>query len=221
MSKRERSLVLYVDGASRGNPGPAGIGVVMRDGDRGPVLSEISESIGRSTNNVAEYRALLRALDEARALGADVVEIRSDSSLLINQLNGIYKVKSPDLAPLFLDAHRRLRAFRKWSASHIPRSQNAAADALANRAIDLAHPEEIVEYAVLIEERAAGFVARVPALPGVRVKGKTRSEALELAQLAAEQTIERLREAGTPLPREERIRLRRRPWPSTGSGHPE
>jgi len=208
MSKRERSILLYVDGASRGNPGPAGIGVVIRAGERGPVLKEISEYIGPSTNNVAEYRALLRALEEAHALGAEAVEIRSDSNLLINQLNGVYKVKSAGLGPLFLDARRRLQAFPNWSARHVPRGQNAAADALANRAIDLANPEEVVEYAVLIEEGDSGFVAKVPALPGVRVRGKTRSEALELAQLAAEQAVERLREGGKPLPREERIRLR-------------
>ncbi|MGH2349175.1 MAG: reverse transcriptase-like protein [bacterium] len=200
--------MLFVDGASRGNPGPAGIGVVLRNGDRGPVLKEISEYIGRSTNNEAEYRALLKGLDEARALGAEIAEIRSDSNLLINQLNGIYKVKSAALGPLFLEARNRLGAFRDWSARHVPRGQNAAADALANRAIDLANPEETVEYAVLIEEGQSGFIARVPALAGVKVKGKTRSEALELAQLAAEQAVERLREDGRPLPREERIRLR-------------
>jgi len=208
MSKRDRSLVLYVDGASRGNPGPAGIGIVIRDGDRGPVLKEISEYIGRATNNVAEYRGLLKALDEARALGGAAIEIHSDSNLLVNQLTGAYKVKSPDLAPLFLEAVKRLRTFGAWSARHVPRAHNAAADALANRAIDLANPEESVEYAVLIEESDSGFVARVPALAGVKAKGKTRSEALELAQLAAKRAVERLREDGKPLPREERIRLK-------------
>ena len=207
-SRREKSILLHVDGASRGNPGPAGIGIVIRKGDGGPILREISEYIGRATNNVAEYRALLRALDEARALGADGVEVRSDSNLLINQLIGTYKVKSPDLAPLYVDAVQRLRTFAKWSARHVPRSHNAAADALANRAIDLAHPEETLEFSVLIDEDDSGFTARVPALPGVKVRGKTRSEALELASLAAEQAIERLRDAGRPVPREERIQLR-------------
>lgn len=208
MSKRDRHLVLYVDGASRGNPGPAGIGIVIWEGERGPVLREISEYIDRATNNVAEYRALLRALDEARTLGAAGVEVRSDSNLLINQLTGSYKVKSPDLSPLYMDAIQRLRTFGKWSARHVPRSHNAAADSLANRAIDLAHPEELLEFGVLIDEDDSGFTARVPALPGVKVRAKTRSEVLELARLAAEQAVERLSDAGRPIPREERIQLR-------------
>lgn len=207
-STRDRHVVVYVDGASRGNPGPAGIGIVLWEGERGPVLKEISEYIDRATNNVAEYQALLRALDEAHALGATGVEVRSDSNLLINQLTGAYKVKSPDLAPLHAEARRRLATFAKWSARHVPRSHNAAADALANRAIDLAHPEEILEYGVLIDEDDSGFTARVPALPGVKVRGKTRSEVLELARLAAEQAVERLSDAGRPVPREERIQLR-------------
>jgi ribonuclease HI len=217
MSKRERALVLFVDGASRGNPGPAGIGIVIRDGDRGPILKEISEYVGRTTNNVAEYRALLKALEAAHELGAASIEIRSDSNLLINQLTGTYKVKSTDLGPLFLEATRRLRTFEDWAARHVPRSQNAAADALANHAIDQAHPEQVFEFSVLIEPQGSGFVARVPALPGVKVRGKTRSEVLELAQLAAEQAIERLRDAEKPIPKEERIRLAFKSQPERGT----
>src|SRR3990170_2647056 len=112
--KPSAALALYVDGASRGNPGPAGIGIVVKD-PTGRVVSEISEFIGRGTNNVAEYRALIRALEEAATLGARSVVVRSDSELLVRQLTGEYKVKSPDLSPLHLETHRLLKAFPKAS----------------------------------------------------------------------------------------------------------
>jgi len=128
-------LKLYVDGASRGNPGPAALGVAVVDG-RGRVVAEVAEYLGKATNNVAEYRALLRALDEARARGADELEIFADSDLLVQQVNGTYRVKSPHLIPLHEEATAALREFRRWRITHIPRQGNAAADALANKAID-------------------------------------------------------------------------------------
>lgn len=199
-------LALYVDGASRGNPGPAGIGVVLKDA-KGRVIAEISEFIGRGTNNVAEYRALIRALEEAAALGAREVVVRSDSELLVRQLSGEYKVKSPDLSPLHLDAHRLLKGFAKRTFERIPRGENAAADALANRALDASAPEPAhVEFSALVEPGGIGFFARVPAL-GLEVEGTTRSDALERARAAVLQEVKLMRNAGRALPKEERLRI--------------
>lgn len=130
-------LRLFVDGAARGNPGPAAIGVVVQDG-RGRVIAEVGETLGETTNNVAEYRALLRGLREARKRKADDLEIRTDSDLLVRQINGTYRVKSPHLIPLHGEAIAALGAFRRWRIAHIPRTDNAAADALANKALDAA-----------------------------------------------------------------------------------
>ncbi|GIV15171.1 MAG: ribonuclease H [Armatimonadota bacterium] len=126
-------MKLYIDGASRGNPGKAGIGVLLCN-DTGEPLKEISESIGETTNNVAEYRALIRALEEARALGADTVEVYTDSELLARQINGLYGVHSPHLQPLFHRARALLRLFKSASVQHIPRSRNQIADRLAKAA---------------------------------------------------------------------------------------
>lgn len=128
-------LVLHTDGAARGNPGPAGIGVVIED-DAGVTLAEVGEYIGETTNNVAEYRALLRALAEAKRLGADYVEIRSDSELLVRQISGQYRVKHPNLVPLHQEATSWLKGFGGFSVVHVPRAENARADALANWALD-------------------------------------------------------------------------------------
>ncbi|MBI4277822.1 MAG: ribonuclease HI family protein [Armatimonadetes bacterium] len=130
-------LVAYIDGASRGNPGPAAIGVVIQHG-QGRVLREIAEYLGETTNNVAEYRALLRALAEAEALGAAELVVLTDSELLARQLQGQYRVRSAALTPLFGEAMARLRRFHRAAVRHVPRRRNAAADALANRALDQA-----------------------------------------------------------------------------------
>lgn len=126
--------VLYTDGASRGNPGPAAIGAVIRDG-KGVVLARISRSIGRTTNNQAEYRAIIAALEEASRLGAASVEVRSDSELAVKQINGRYRVKNPALKPL----HQRIRelqsSFLTFAIVAIPRHQNAEADRLSNAAL--------------------------------------------------------------------------------------
>lgn len=126
-------MKVYIDGASRGNPGKAGIGVLLCNDADEPV-KEISESIGETTNNVAEYRALIRALEEARALGADTVEVYTDSELLARQINGLYGVHSPHLQPLYRRARALLRLFKSASVQHIPRSQNQRADRLAKAA---------------------------------------------------------------------------------------
>jgi len=206
MSPASRDLVLIVDGASRGNPGPSAIGVVIKDA-HGKVLREIGEYIGEFTNNVAEYRALLRALEEAKEMGAGAVEVRSDSDLLVSQLQGSYKVKSPDLGPLYLDAIRLLRGFSRYTVTKIPRGQNAAADALANHAIDQAFPESTLEFSAIVEKEDKLYVARVPAF-GVKGYGATRSEALEMARDEVIERIRELRTQGKGLPKEERIRLR-------------
>ncbi len=127
-------LIVRIDGASRGNPGRAAIGVVVLDGST-PVR-EIGEAIGIATNNIAEYRALLRGLQEAASLGARTVRVQSDSELLVRQLRGQYKVKSEALAPLYREARQRMQRFEDVVVTHVPREQNARADALANRALD-------------------------------------------------------------------------------------
>ncbi|MBV8998744.1 MAG: ribonuclease HI family protein [Solirubrobacterales bacterium] len=130
-------LVLHVDGGARGNPGPAAIGVVISD-PGGEVLDEVAETIGAATNNVAEYRAVLRGLERARALGASEVEIVNDSELVARQLTGAYKVKHPALKPLYAEAIAALRGFDSWRIHSVPRAQNARADELVNEALDTA-----------------------------------------------------------------------------------
>ena len=128
------ALTICFDGASRGNPGKAAIGVVVLR--NGVPVREISETIGQATNNVSEYRALLRGLEEAEALGARRVQILSDSELVVRQLSGRYRVRSPSLIALHRDALTRLRKFDRVSIRHVPREENRGADALANRALD-------------------------------------------------------------------------------------
>jgi ribonuclease HI len=128
-------LVVHVDGGARGNPGPAAIGVVVSDPDRG-VVEQLGEPIGETTNNVAEYRALLRGLERARSLGAQEVEVVGDSELVAKQINGQYKVKHAGLKPLHAEALQALGGFDRWRVRTVPRAQNAAADALVNAALD-------------------------------------------------------------------------------------
>jgi ribonuclease HI len=126
---------LFADGAARGNPGPAGSGAVLLD-ERGAPLAELSLSLGRATNNVAEYRALILGLEEARRRGIDRIDVRMDSQLVVRQMQGLYKVKHEGLRPLALRAGALLAEFSERTIEHIPREENARADALANRAID-------------------------------------------------------------------------------------
>jgi ribonuclease HI len=128
-------VVAHVDGGARGNPGPAAIGVVI-SGPDGDVLDEVAEPIGIATNNVAEYRAVLRALQRAAELGAREVEIVNDSELVARQLTGVYKVKHPAMKPLFQEAISALRGFDRWQIRSVPRARNARADALVNAALD-------------------------------------------------------------------------------------
>jgi ribonuclease HI len=128
-------VVVHVDGGARGNPGPAAIGVVTSTPD-GEVVDELAEPIGEATNNVAEYRALLRGLERARELGATEVELVNDSELVARQVQGAYKVKHPGLRPLYDQAMEALRGFERWSVRSVPRDQNAHADQLVNAALD-------------------------------------------------------------------------------------
>jgi ribonuclease HI len=128
-------LVVHVDGGSRGNPGPAAAAAVLSTPD-GDVVDEAAETLGRATNNVAEYRGLLLGLQRARALGATEVEVINDSELIAHQVNGRYKVKHADMKPLHAAALEALRGFERWSIRPVRRAQNAAADALVNQALD-------------------------------------------------------------------------------------
>jgi ribonuclease HI len=128
---------VHVDGGARGNPGPAAIGIVVSE-PGGAVLEEIAERIGVATNNVAEYRALLRGLRCAAELGAREVEVINDSELVARQLQGVYKVKHPAMRPLYDEAMSALRGFDAWEIRSVPRAQNARADALVNEALDAA-----------------------------------------------------------------------------------
>ncbi len=134
-----RRLVVEADGGSRGNPGPAGYGAVVRDAVTGEVLAEVSESIGRATNNVAEYSGLVAGLRAAAALarGADV-EVRMDSKLVVEQMSGRWQIKHPDMRPLAAKARETARALGRVSYTWVPRSRNAHADRLANQAMDAA-----------------------------------------------------------------------------------
>jgi ribonuclease HI len=127
--------VLHVDGGARGNPGPAAIGVVIST-PSGEVLAELAETIGVATNNVAEYRGLLRGLERARELGATEIEIVNDSELVARQLTGAYKVKHPAMKPLHAEAMAALLGFDRWSIRSVPRAENARADELVNQALD-------------------------------------------------------------------------------------
>jgi ribonuclease HI len=124
-----------VDGGARGNPGPAGVGVVLVD-DSGNEIDRANEYIGETTNNVAEYRALLLGLDRARTLGVRELEIVNDSELIARQLTGEYRVKKEDLRLLREQARQALGAFERWSIRSVPRAKNEVADALVNEAID-------------------------------------------------------------------------------------
>ncbi len=126
-------IKIYVDGASKGNPGPSGIGVVIcRDGE---TIKNIANFIGNATNNVAEYTALIYALQEGLMLNAENIEINTDSQLLYRQIKKIYKIKSVNILGLYNQAIELMSAFKQVSIKHIPREENRGADKLANKAI--------------------------------------------------------------------------------------
>jgi tryptophan 2,3-dioxygenase/ribonuclease HI len=138
-------VVVHVDGGARGNPGPAAAAAVV-SGQDGQVLDESAIALGTTTNNVAEYRALLLGLERARALGANDVDVINDSELVAKQVTGEYRVRSPDLGTLHDEALRALQGFDRWTIQSVPRAQNAAADALVNQVLD-DEGDEPTEYA--------------------------------------------------------------------------
>jgi len=128
-------VYLYVDGAARGNPGPAGIGVVIKN-EANEVLLEVADYVGKTTNNVAEYMALIRGLEEVIDMGHRSVEAYSDSELMVKQINGEYRVKNEGLLPLYLHLKSLIRKFTHFSINHTVRDGNQHADDLANKGID-------------------------------------------------------------------------------------
>ena len=127
-------VIIFTDGSSKGNPGPAAIGAIIKD-EQGKVIDSISQGIGDATNNQAEYRAVIAALENAVGLGASQVDMRSDSELVIRQINGRYRVKNASLKPLYQKVKQLQSQFAGFTITHIPREQNTEADSLANIAL--------------------------------------------------------------------------------------
>src|ERR1700704_3406397 len=147
-----------IDGGSRGNPGPAAYGVVIRDG-RGDIVAKQKKYIGRMTNNVAEYYGLIAAMDYAQSHGIRALRIESDSELLVKQMRGQYQVKSEDLRPLFERAQKMSKAFDSFRIEHVYREQNREADALVNEALD----------------ETEGGKPKLPAIPRAESSAKSES----------------------------------------------
>jgi ribonuclease HI len=135
MAESQKAWVVMVDGAARGNPGPAGCGAVIYD-ENGVVVKQLSRYLGQTTNNVAEYEGLLMGLEAALQLGRKQIVVQSDSELLVRQLNGQYRVKDEKLKVLFQRAMTLLRQFDSYRILHVGRELNKVADRLANQAID-------------------------------------------------------------------------------------
>ncbi len=130
-----KRAIIWVDGAARGNPGPAAIGATIKD-EQGKLVASISQRIGTTTNNQAEYRAVIAALEKAISLGARHVELNSDSELVVRQISGKYRVKNANLKPLYQKVKQLQSLLEGFTITHIPRQQNREADNLANRALD-------------------------------------------------------------------------------------
>ena len=127
-------MVLFCDGASRGNPGPGAYGFVLYHNE--DVVFEDGQKLGQVTNNIAEYTGLIRGLEAALKHGASSITVKSDSELMVRQLNGIYKVKTPHILVLFQEARALLQQFKKTQILHVRREENKRADSLCNRALD-------------------------------------------------------------------------------------
>jgi len=135
---KNKRIEIYVDGGARGNPGPAGVGVLILD-SAGKKIKDVSKYIGEATNNIAEYSALLYGLEEALILRADEVKVNLDSELVAKQLLGEYRVKDANIRPLFERALNMLKSFKNFQINHIDREKNKEADKLVNKAINLAN----------------------------------------------------------------------------------
>ncbi|MFA5247746.1 MAG: ribonuclease HI family protein [Patescibacteria group bacterium] len=131
----KKFLTIFTDGGARGNPGPAGIGAVLKN-EKGETVAEVSEYIGKATNNQAEYKAVIAALEKAKNLGAEDLDFVLDSELVVKQMKREYKVKDKDLAVLFMKVYNACQGFEKVSFRHVRRELNKEADALVNKAID-------------------------------------------------------------------------------------
>jgi ribonuclease HI len=129
------TLSIHTDGAARGNPGPAAIGVTIKD-ESGKLVDTVSRRIGKATNNQAEYRAIIAGLEKAKKMGARQVKLYSDSELAVKQINGRYRVKNTALRDLYAQVVKLTASFENFSISHVRRSRSAEADSLANRALD-------------------------------------------------------------------------------------
>ncbi|MFC1735241.1 ribonuclease HI family protein [Candidatus Hydrogenedentota bacterium] len=138
--KNLERVILNTDGGSRGNPGPAGIGAVIKT-PKGNVITEVSEYIGTATNNVAEYRALLAGLEKCAELGAEYVECRLDSQLIVHQMNGVYRVKDPRMKKHFAEVVELKNRFAACTFKHVRRNENSHADKLVNEALDAAEKD--------------------------------------------------------------------------------
>jgi ribonuclease HI len=135
-------IIAYIDGGSRGNPGPAAAGFTLADSS-GTRLQAKAFFLGETTNNVAEYTSFLKALEAAKQIQAERLTVYSDSELLVKHINGQYKVKSEQIRPLFQKAVELLHGFKSWHVHHIPREKNQQADNLVNRALNLEHDIEL------------------------------------------------------------------------------
>jgi ribonuclease HI len=135
MTKEFKKLIIYTDGGARGNPGPAGIGAILNN-EKGERVAEVSEYIGETTNNQAEYKAVVAAIAKAKELGAEELDFFLDSELVVKQLNREYKVRDKDLAPLFMKIYNAMMGFKKVTFKHVRREFNAEADKLVNIALD-------------------------------------------------------------------------------------
>jgi len=129
-----KRVVIFTDGTAEPNPGPAAIGAIIKD-EQGKLITAISQGIGQATNNQAEYRAIIAALENAIRLGADQVDIHSDSELVVRQINGRYRVKNAALKPLYQRVKQLQSQLKGFTITHIPRQQNIEADSLANMAL--------------------------------------------------------------------------------------
>ena len=132
-----KKLIIYTDGGARGNPGPAGIGVVILDAkDENKILGQYKKYIGETTNNQAEYAAVVLGLEKAKGMKVKEVEVRMDSELICSQLNGTFKIKNPEFQTSFIKIWNLRQSFKRVTFKYIPRTQNRLADKLVNQAID-------------------------------------------------------------------------------------
>jgi ribonuclease HI len=171
--------IANIDGASRGNPGPASYAVVVRNAD-GEIVEKLAKNIGSQTNNVAEYYGLIAALDYATSRNISALRIRSDSELLVRQMQGRYKVKSPDLKPLYERAAKMAKQIPYFTIEHVRREYNTDADALANVALDSAGVPKFERGASKAESARPATPAPVPEKPRI-YRGRVTNGVLELA----------------------------------------